>query len=129
MRIEVARDRITLQVTATWEEILVAATAAGRGAAPLDERVRRHGEYVLSRLIVESDGQPLHGTVTATPAPDSPPPFTYTLSYQKSGPLARPRERAGEGRPCERRRSTSTTSRSTTTSCASSASRSAAPGK
>ena len=47
MRIEVARDRLIVQVSATWEEILVAATAAGRGTAPLDERVRRHGEYVL----------------------------------------------------------------------------------
>ena len=39
MRVDVARDHVTLQVTATWEEILVAATAAGRGNAPLDERV------------------------------------------------------------------------------------------
>jgi hydrogenase/urease accessory protein HupE len=94
MRIEVARDQITVQVTATWEEILVAATAAGRGTAPLDERVRRHGDYVLSRLTVEVDGQPLSGKVIATPAPDATPPFTYTLSYDRSDPLSRPRERA-----------------------------------
>ena len=55
------RDHVTVQVTATWEEILVAATAAGRGNAPLDERVRRHGEYVLSRLTVEADGRPVRG--------------------------------------------------------------------
>jgi len=96
MRIDVARDHVTLQITATWEEILVAATAAGRGQSSLDERVRRHGEYVLSRLTVEAGGQPLHGTVTATPAPESPPPFTYTLSYQKSDPVSRPRERVRE---------------------------------
>jgi len=85
MRIDLARDRVTVQVTATWEEILVAATAAGRGTLPLDERVRRHGEYVLSRLTVEADGQPLQGAVIATPAPDAAPPFTYTLSYPGSG--------------------------------------------
>ena len=89
MRIDVARDHVTLQITATWEEILVAATAAGRGQSSLDERVRRHGEYVLSRLTVEADGQPRHGTVTATPAPDSPPPFTYTLSYPLASDDAR----------------------------------------
>jgi len=87
MRIEVARDRLIVQVSATWEEILVAATAAGRGTAPLDERVRRHGEYVLSRLTVETDGRPLSGTVIATPGPAATPPFTYTFSYQKSDPL------------------------------------------
>lgn len=97
MRIEVARDHITVQATATWEEILVAATAAGRGAAPLDERVRRHGEYMLSRLTVEADGEPLRGAVTATPAPDSQPPFTYTLSYEKSDPLFPAADRGGEG--------------------------------
>ena len=95
MRIEVARDHITVQVTATWEEILVAATAAGRGTAPLDERVRRHGEYVLSRLTVEADGRSLQGAVIATPAPDAVPPFTYTFSYP-SDPLSRPRERVRE---------------------------------
>jgi hydrogenase/urease accessory protein HupE len=86
MRIEVARDHIILHVSATWEEILVAATAAGRGTAPLDERVRRHGEYVLSRLTVEADGQPLAGKVIATPAPEATPPFTYTFSYSSSSP-------------------------------------------
>jgi hydrogenase/urease accessory protein HupE len=96
MRIDVARDSITLHVTATWDEVLVAAAAAGRGKAPLDERLRRHGEYIVSRLTVEVDGQPLHGSVTATPAPDSSPPFTFTLSYSMSGPLSRPRERARE---------------------------------
>jgi hypothetical protein len=82
MRIDVARDHVAVQITATWEEILVAATAAGRGKAPLEERVRRHGEYVVSRLTVEADGDPLRGTVTATPPPDATPPFTYTLSYE-----------------------------------------------
>jgi hydrogenase/urease accessory protein HupE len=96
MRIDVARDHVTLQLTATWEEILVAATAAGRGKAPLDERVRRHAEYILSRLTVDADGHPLSGAVTATPAPGAQPPFTYTLSYQKSDPLSRPRERVRE---------------------------------
>jgi hydrogenase/urease accessory protein HupE len=95
MRIEVARDHVTVQVSATWEEILVAATAAGRGTAPLDERVRRHGDYVLSRLTVEAGGQALSGTVIATPAPDAEPPFTYTFSYP-SDPLSRPRERVRE---------------------------------
>jgi hydrogenase/urease accessory protein HupE len=93
IRIDVARDHVTLQVTATREEILVAATAAGRGNVSLDERVRRHGEYILSRLTVDADGDLLHGTVTATPAPDSPPPYTYALSYAISDPLSRPRER------------------------------------
>ena len=85
-----------MQVTATWEEILVAATAAGRGTAPLDERVRRHGEYVLSRLTVEADGRPVQGAVIATPAPDAVPPFTYTLLYDRSDPLSRLRERVRE---------------------------------
>ena len=90
MQIEVARDHLTLQVTATWEEILVAATAAGRGTAPLDERVRRHGEYLLSRLTVEADGQPLaRRRHRDAPARDAAPPFTYTFSYPMS-----PRPRA-----------------------------------
>jgi hydrogenase/urease accessory protein HupE len=72
-------------VTATWEEILVAATAAGRGNTPLDERVRRHGEYLLSRLTVEADGRPLAGAVVATPpASEATAPFTYTFSYRSS---------------------------------------------
>jgi len=82
MQIDVARERLSIRVTATWEEILVAATAAGRGSAPLDERVRRHGEYVLAHLTVESDGHRLTGAVVETPpASAAAPPFSYVLSY------------------------------------------------
>ncbi len=118
------RDRVTLQVSATWEEILVAATAAGRGSAPLDERVRRHGEYLLSRLGVAADGQPLAGAVTVTPATEAPPPFTYTLSYPffPSSSASSPSSPSSPSPP-------PAASPSATTSSAKSASPWAAPGR
>ena len=89
MRIEVARAGVSLQVTAAAEEILVAATAGGQGAASWNDKVRRHGEYLLRHLWLEVDGGRMPGRLGEPPAAalaGPAGPATYRIDYALEPP-------------------------------------------
>ena len=92
MQIDVAPQCLSIRVSTTAEEILVAAAAAGRGDAAFADKMRRHGEYLLAHLTVEVDGRLLRGQLAAPP-PDTvaaAPSQVYLLTYAVAGAGERP---------------------------------------
>src|SRR5262249_59086091 len=88
MEVMASLDRVTVLVTVSNEEILVAA-ASGRGAASPREAARGHADYLLAHLHITAEGIPLAGRVvewTERPQGRS----SYRLEYGfPNGPPAR----------------------------------------
>jgi hydrogenase/urease accessory protein HupE len=82
MQIDIARDHLSVRVTAAVEEVLVAALADGQGTAPWVDKVSDHGAYLLAHLFVEADGQRLIGKLAFPTAGQAFTAPSYRFDYR-----------------------------------------------
>ncbi len=82
MDIIVRADRIDLRATVSLEEVLVATAMSGNKNALDRQALRKHGDYLLNRLDIRANGQPVAGRVL-----DVPRQSTGQLSYRFEYPL------------------------------------------
>ena len=80
MEVVILADRVSLRVSVSSEEVLVAATSE-RGPRSHLEKVRGHGAYLLAHLQITADGRPLEGQVLKVPQRAAGRP-TYELEYR-----------------------------------------------
>jgi hydrogenase/urease accessory protein HupE len=90
MRIVIAADRLTVRVSVTLEEILVASAYSPAGAiAPSREQAAQdHGTYLLEHLRFSADGHRLHGRLLSSGSADQKQPhrFSYIFDYPLDSP-------------------------------------------
>lgn len=87
--VSITRQRISVLVTVSAEEVLIAAAAAGQAQAPLTDKIARHGDYLLAHLALDADGRRQRGQVERRPdAGDEV--WTYALTYPLVNPLVNP---------------------------------------
>jgi hydrogenase/urease accessory protein HupE len=96
MHVAITRDRVTIQVTASAEELAIAASAAsGRVGASREDRQRRHGDYLMAHLLLDADGRRLAGqlegdgaTATAGGSRSPSSSSSYLIAYSVPPPGA-----------------------------------------
>jgi len=84
MDIIVHADHIDLRATVSLEEVLVASTLGGKKNKPRQEALSEHGDYLLTHLHINADGQPVAGQVLEVPL-QSTGQLIYRLDYRLAG--------------------------------------------
>ncbi|MHA3771703.1 HupE/UreJ family protein [Verrucomicrobiota bacterium sgz303538] len=84
MEVAITPERVSIRVTTSNEEVLVATAFSGRQYASHLDAVRAHGEYLLTHLRVFADERLLVGRLASEPRADSTRP-TFELEYPLTG--------------------------------------------
>jgi hydrogenase/urease accessory protein HupE len=80
MEVRVSPDELSLRVTVSKEELLVAAAARGADGSSQAAQLRAHGDYLLAHITARADGRTLVGQV-ANPPERVGDRATYLLRY------------------------------------------------
>jgi hydrogenase/urease accessory protein HupE len=85
MQVAIAADRLTVRVSVTLEEVLVASAYAPEGARSQSpaEAAQQHGPYLLEHLRISAEGRRLHGRLlpNESSAEKRPNHFGYLFEY------------------------------------------------
>jgi hydrogenase/urease accessory protein HupE len=91
MIVTIAPQQITVHVTVSLEEVLVAdayGPESSRGKSP-EEAVQRHGAYLLKHFRISADGRPLEGEQVPSVSPNlagRKDRFVYEFIYRLNAP-------------------------------------------
>jgi hydrogenase/urease accessory protein HupE len=90
MRVMISADRLTVRVSVTLEEILVAAAYSPGGAAvpSREQAAQQHGNYLLEHLRLSADGHRLRGRLLSLGDAEEKQPnrFIYIFEYPLGSP-------------------------------------------
>ncbi|MEY2562340.1 MAG: hypothetical protein QOH88_533 [Verrucomicrobiota bacterium] len=92
IQVTIAADRLTVRVSVTLEEVLVASAYASeeRRAKTPAEAAQRHGAYLLEHLRISADGRRLRGRLLPSGDADEKQAnrFSYLLEYPLEAPAS-----------------------------------------